>query len=188
MIPTVEPLTPDRWSDFERLFGPNGACAGCWCMWWRLGRHTLRQNGEGNRRAFRAIVEAGPPPGLLAYDGDEPAGWFALAPRADLPVLGRSRYLKPVDTLPVWSLSCFFIGRGYRRRGLTGRLIAAAVEHARREGALAVEAYPWETEERKGASIVYTGLASTFRRLGFVEAARRVPHRPILRLNVEGKP
>ena len=84
----VHPATPERWPDIERLFGPNGACAGCWCMWWRLGRRDFeRQKGEGNRAALRRLVESGGVPGLLAYQGGLPVGWCALSPRADLPVL-----------------------------------------------------------------------------------------------------
>ena len=181
----IVPLKPARWDDFAALFGPNGACGGCWCMWWRLTRREFeRGHGHGNRRVFRRIVEAGPPPGLLAYDDGQAVGWCALGPRAELPTLGRSRLLKPVDDAPVWSLSCFFVKSGHRRRGLTAALISAAVEHARRAGAPALEAYPWETAERKSTTTVYTGLASTFRRLGFVEVARRAPHRPVLRLNL----
>jgi hypothetical protein len=73
--PRIEPLTPERWPDFERLFGPNGACAGCWCMWWRLPRKAFDAGaGEGNRTAFRAIVETGPRPGLLAYSKKSRSG------------------------------------------------------------------------------------------------------------------
>ncbi|HET6522304.1 MAG TPA: GNAT family N-acetyltransferase [Geminicoccaceae bacterium] len=183
MALAVHAATPERWRDLESLFGPNGACAGCWCMWWRLRRKEFEaRKGGGNRAALRRLVESGAIPGLLAYDGGLPVGWCALCPRAELPVLGRSRFLKPVDHLPVWSLSCFFVRPGHRRRGVTAALIAAAVERARAAGAPAVEAYPWDTAERKATTTVYTGLASTFRRLGFTEVARRAPHRPILRL------
>jgi len=178
----VKPLIGGRWGDLESLFGANGACAGCWCMWWRQTRREYEQGrGERNRRAFRAIVRAGPPPGLIAYDGDEPAGWCQVGPRADLPGLDRSRLLRPVDDVPVWSISCLFVHRRHRRQGLTATLIEAARDHALAAGAPAVEAYPWETDERKAGSTVYTGLAGTYRRLGFVEVACRAPHRPILR-------
>ena len=67
---TFQPLTPDRWPDLVGLFGPRGACAGCWCMWWRRPRaEFVRGKGDGNKRAFRRVVEAGPPPGVLAYAG-----------------------------------------------------------------------------------------------------------------------
>ena len=71
----IRPLAADCWPDLEGLFGPNGACAGCWCMWWRRPRSGFRRSGsEAHRRAFQAIVAAGPPPGLLAYAGEEPMG------------------------------------------------------------------------------------------------------------------
>ncbi len=62
------PLTTERWDDFEELFGENGACGGCWCMWFRQTRSEFEKNkGEGNRRAMKAIVESGRVPGILAY-------------------------------------------------------------------------------------------------------------------------
>jgi hypothetical protein len=77
-----QPLTPDRWSDFERLFGPHGAYGGCWCMWWRTTRSQFeQQHGEGNRQAMQDIVNSGEVPGILAYAGGEPIGWCSVAPR-----------------------------------------------------------------------------------------------------------
>jgi GNAT superfamily N-acetyltransferase len=185
--PRIEPLTPERWPDLECLFGPNGACAGCWCMWWRLPRKAFDAGvGQGNRAAFRAILETGSPPGLVAYVEEKPVGWCQVTPRSALPTLDRSRLLKPVDDRPVWSLSCFFIRAGHRRRGLSAALIEAAIDHARRSGAAALEAYPWDTTEKKASSTIYTGRASTFLRLGFCEVARRAPHRPILRFDLSG--
>jgi len=66
----VHPLTPTRWADFERLFGPRGACAGCWCMWWCLPAAEWRKRrGADNRQAFRAVVRRGPPPGGVHRSG-----------------------------------------------------------------------------------------------------------------------
>ncbi|MCH7859466.1 MAG: hypothetical protein IID14_07170 [Candidatus Marinimicrobia bacterium] len=96
------PVTPDRWQDFEQLFGDRGACGGCWCMWLRLKRSEYdAQKGAGNRRAMQAIVDSGEIPGLLAYDGDQPVGWCAVGLREVYPLLQRSRTLKPVDDQPV---------------------------------------------------------------------------------------
>ena len=62
------PVTKDRWTDFETLFGERGACGGCWCMFWRLTRKEFdSQKGEGNRKAMKAIVESGKIPGILAF-------------------------------------------------------------------------------------------------------------------------
>lgn len=180
------PLTPDRWADLEALFGPRGASGGCWCMWWRLKRSEFdAQKGDGNRAAFRAVVENGLPPGVLAYAGDQPVGWCAIAPRDEYPALERSRILKRVDDQPIWSVTCFFIAKGWRRRGLAGRLLAAAVAFAGEHGARIVEGYPVEPRnDDMPAVFAWTGMASTFRRAGFVEVARRSETRPIMRLTL----
>lgn len=123
----VLPLKSDRWGDFEELFGEKGACGGCWCMWWRIKRSEFElQKGEGNRTAMRALVDSGQVPGLLAYLDGRPVGWCSVAPREAYPVLDRSRILKPVDDTPLWSVVCFFVARGHRRRGVSGALRDAA--------------------------------------------------------------
>lgn len=182
----VYPVTPDRWPDLEALFGPTGACAGCWCMWWRLTRAQFgvqaRGGGAANRAALKAIIDSGGVPGLLAYQGDAPVGWCAVAPRETYPTLARSTVLGPVDDKPVWSIVCFYIHRKHRRQGLTRALIDAALAYAAAQGARLVEAYPVEPATEKVSSLSgYTGFASTFGDAGFVEVARRSPTRPIMR-------
>lgn len=177
------PVTPDRWEDFETLFGPRGACGGCWCMWWRLRRSTYdAQKGEGNRLVMKAIIESGEIPGLLAYDSGEPVGWCSVAPRETFPVLGRSRILKPVDDRPVWSVVCFFIGKEHRRQGLSVGLLQAAVDYAQENGAEIIEGYPVEPKDGSSPDVfAFTGVARAFRLAGFVEVLRRSPTRPIMR-------
>src|SRR2546427_618990 len=176
MILKIQPLTPTRWDDFETLFGKNGACAGCWCMWWRLPRaQWTKQKGAGNKTAIRNIVKAGETPGLLAYVGDQPVGWCAIAPRGDYPRLATSRTLKPIDDQAVWSITCFFVARPHRRRGVTVQLLKAAVDFARKHGARIIEGYPVEPKKEQADVFVFTGLASAFRKAGFEEVARRSP-------------
>ncbi|HVN54381.1 MAG TPA: GNAT family N-acetyltransferase [Anaerolineaceae bacterium] len=179
----VLPLTPERWPDLEALFGAKGAVGGCWCMWWRIPRAEYnRQVGEGNRRLFKGIVERGEEPGLLAYQDDHPVGWCAVAPRETFPGLENSRIMKRVDEQPVWSITCFFIPRPYRRRGIMLRLVQEAVKFARERGAAIVEAYPHEPrDETVPGEFVFTGLASAFRSAGFIEVARRSETRPLMR-------
>ena len=179
------PVTPDRWKDFEKLCGcsPHGACAGCWCMWWRLSRAEFsHKSGEGKKRAFKKIIASGQMPGLLAYSNDEPIGWCAIAPRETYPSLERSRILKRVDNESVWSVTCFYVTRGYRGRGVTGQLLAAAIEFAKERGARIIEGYPIDSGgAKKDAGSVFTGLLPTFEKAGFVEVERRSPARPIMR-------
>lgn len=179
----VRPLTADLWPALEDLFGKTGACGGCWCMYWRIGSAYRNRPREANKAAFRQIVKRGPPPGLLAFDGDVAVGWCQVTPRDALPQLERARVIKRVDDVPVWCVSCFYVRRGYRNRGMTSALIRAALETARRAGAPALEAYPVDVKPEAGKSIsgLYTGAASTFERMGFRTVARLVPHRPIMR-------
>ncbi len=151
-------------------------------MWWRL-LHAAwqRQKGAGNKRAFRKVVTAGPPPGVLAYAGDRPVGWCAVAPRTDYPRFGRSRVLAPVDDEPVWSVTCFFVARPWRGRGVSRALLEAATRYARARGGRIVEGYPIDAKGKAPDVFVYTGLASAFEQAGFREVARRSPTRPIMR-------
>jgi GNAT superfamily N-acetyltransferase len=178
---TVRPLTRELWPALEDLFGSAGGSNGCWCMYWRIGAAYRKRPREQNKAAFRALTTSGPPPGLLAFDGDLPVGWCQLTPRAALPWLDGARLVGRVDDVPVWSLSCFYVRKGYRRRGVTSALIAAALRAAKRAKAPALEAYPVDTAAPGSTSNLFTGTASTFRQAGFTTVARRSPARPIMR-------
>ena len=141
--------------------------------------------GAGNRAAFRRIVMGGEVPGVLAYDGRRPIAWCALAPRAAYPGLANSRILAPVDDQPVWSISCFYVQRDYRRSGVTVPLLRAAVAHAKQRGGGVVEGYPIDPGPSPFPSaFAWTGLASAFRKAGFKEVARRSATRPIMRIRI----
>ena len=178
---TIRPLTSDLWPAFEDLFGKHGASNGCWCMYWRIGSAYHKRPREQNKTAFRKIVRRGPSPGLLAFDGELAVGWCQITPRRELPWLDRTRLVRQVDDVPVWSVSCFYVRRGYRRRGIMTALIAAAVQAARRAKAAALEAYPVDTAQPGSSSNLYTGTAAAFARAGFKTVACRAPHRPIMR-------
>jgi GNAT superfamily N-acetyltransferase len=179
-------LSPERWDDFERLFGARGACGGCWCMWWRLKAEEFAAGkGEGNRRAMRALVEAGREPGLLAFHAGEPVGWCAVAPRPEYARLGRSRTLKPVDERPVWSVVCFFVARAWRGQGVSRRLLEAAVDHVRERGGETVEAYAVVPRvERMPDVFAYQGPLELYRAAGFLEVARPSATRAVVRREV----
>lgn len=182
----VHPVTPARWADLEALFGPRGAVGGCWCMYWRLRAKDYEAGlGDENRAALHALVAAGREPGLLAYVAGQPAGWCSLGPRETFPRFARSRTLQPIDDRPVWSIVCFFVDRRFRRRGLMGALLQAAVAYAREHGARIVEGYPIDPGEQRYAEVYsWTGYLDAFRAAGFVEVARRSEKRPIMRLHL----
>jgi len=182
------PLTPDRWRDFETLFGPRGAYGGCWCMWPRLRQKEFDANSDAdNRRAMKEVVASGEEPGLLAYAGGKPVGWVALAPRERLAHLERSRNLKRVDDQPVWSIVCFVVDKPARGGGMMAKLLSAAIHSARERGARIVEGYPVEVTGKLTGYSGYTGVVSAFRKAGFVEVARRSPRQPIMRYYIGGQ-
>jgi GNAT superfamily N-acetyltransferase len=183
---TIRPLTAALWPALEALFGEAGACNGCWCMYWRIGPEYHKRPRQKNRSAFRRIVKRGPPPGLLAFYERRPVGWCQLTPRKDLSWLNRKRSLEAIDDVPVWSISCFYVRRGYRRKGVMAALIRGALETAKSANAPALEAYPIDTTKPGGTSNVFTGTASAFRRLAFKTVALRDPSRPVMRHDLKG--
>lgn len=179
-----KPLTSAEWLDFVQLFEEPGIQNGCWCMYWRVKRETCHHEyGEGNKQAFKAIVEAGTIPGILAYHQGNPVGWCAVAPREDFSVLERSPTLKRVDDQLAWAITCFFVSKPYRKQGLTSVLLQAAIRYAQERGAKIIEAYPLKTEITKMLPYErFMGIESTFERAGFQVVVRRSERRPVMRL------
>lgn len=197
---TIRPLTPDLWPALEDLFGPNGAVSGCWCMYWRLGSGYAKREATKNRSDFRKRVNDGQkgngrPPGLLAFArddrnaknrGDEIAvGWCQVTPRRELTWLDQKSKVKHDDgdtamNEAIWSVSCFYIRKGWRKKGVMTALIEAAVKAARKAGAPALEAYPLNPGKTPSAS--YTGYTTSFRRAGFKTVAKPGAARETMRL------
>jgi len=153
-------------------------------MAWRLrNKDWVAGKGARNKRALRKIVSAGGKPGILGYVGREVVAWCAVAPRDQYVYLSNSRVLKPVDDNPVWSVSCLFVKKAYRRQGLSIKMLQAAARFAAKQGAEIVEGYPVEpTMRRTPDPFVWTGLPSAFRAAGFEEVLRRSKTRPIMRI------
>jgi GNAT superfamily N-acetyltransferase len=174
----IQELTPDLWPAFEKLFGANGACAGCWCMFWRLepGERFSDVKGPAAKRRMKALVERGEAQGLLAFTGGEPVGWVTLGPRRTFPKLDRAPSLRCDDADDVWSVPCFFIHKDYRGQGVATALLEASLKVLRKRGAKVVEGYPVKLPEA-GARITnasaYTGTLPFFLRHGFTHVAVR---------------
>jgi len=169
---TLRPLVPTAWPAVEALFGPRGACAGCWCMYWRLARgEGLRTvGGEPARARFRALVEGGAAQGMLAFAGEAPVGWLSFGPRRDFAALDRAPSLACDDADQVWSLPCFFIRAGWRGRGVASALLRAALPEIAVRGARIAEAYPVKPPAgtaRIPAAFAFTGTLPLFLNQGF---------------------
>jgi GNAT superfamily N-acetyltransferase len=167
----IVPLTNDRWDDLVDLFGPRGADAGCWCMYFRVSSRDWSWTGAAqNRHAREALAGSEPAPGLLAYLAGQAVGWVGLGPRSSFERLNRSRKYPPLDELRVWSVVCFFVRRTARARGVADALLAGAIAYAREHGADGLEGYAVEPAERMPPADAYHGTVAMFERAGFRRA------------------
>jgi GNAT superfamily N-acetyltransferase len=161
-------LTPALWPELERLFGPNGGCAGCWCMWWRLepGERITVANGPAMKRRQKALVQDGASRGVLAFVAGEPVGWCAYGRKQEFAKLQRSRTLATADAAEVFSIPCFFVKPGFRGRGVARALLRHALASIREVGGRVAEAYPVRPPATNAAA--YTGTVPFLEAEGFV--------------------
>jgi GNAT superfamily N-acetyltransferase len=172
-----EPVTAERWEDFEMLFGPQGAFYHCWCVALRL-PHAVRTKMQPQERKdhIHRRITAGPPPGILAYSDDEPVAWVQTV----------SRPLEEADASDpsVWAVSCFFLKPKLRGRGLSHRLLSGAVDYARRMGARFLDACPIDHVKQSKSVTLCIGSTAIFDAAGFDVVERRKDGRPLMRLEL----
>jgi GNAT superfamily N-acetyltransferase len=171
---TIEVRPATTFNDVKVMVGPKRPDASvCWCLSYRLTSSKENRELVGAARGdrVRVLVRQRPPPGVLAYDGDEVVGWAAVHPRADTS-FARNRKIPHVDDLDVWSVWCIRVRPGHRGQGISHHLLVGAVEFARANGAVAIEGYP---VDNKGAKIdltmAYVGTRSLFEQAGFTKAS-----------------
>lgn len=166
----VHPATADRFDDVSAILSPGKAgSAACWCLSYRIPSAEFRTLAGPERPArLRRYAEEGTPPGVLAYDDGDPAGWCSVSPRAGHHRLTQSRTIPAVDEVPVWSVVCFVIRPPFRRRGIARHLLHGAVDYARSRGAPALEGYPVDPGGRRiSSALAYTGTTGLFEAAGF---------------------
>ena len=182
------PLTAERWSQFEDLFGKQGACYGCWCSYFRLPPAARRAGDrQSNKEFIRARIDRGPPPGLLAVMSGRAIGWLQIGPRGDVPEWNNAgRASAPPDRADAedpsaWAISCFFIRSGERGRGLTHAMVQAGIAHARANGARQLDACPIDRSRDSRSVGLFVGSTRVFEKAGFVPVAIRKSGRPLMR-------
>jgi GNAT superfamily N-acetyltransferase len=188
---TIVPATADRFDDAEHAIAA-GDGRTCQCQWWTIRNVEFQSMTVDERRdLFRGELETSTvPPALIAYVDGEPAGWIRVGPRAALARLMRTREVVantplPLEDADVWAVTCFVVRREHRGQGLTAKLLAAAIDYARKHGARAIEAYPTDTSVvKKASNELYRGVLSVFDAAGFREVARPKPFRAIVVLDL----
>lgn len=168
---TVRDLAPGLWPALESLFGPHGACGGCWCMHWRLekGERWEELKGAPAKRRMKSLVTSGRARGAIAFAGKEPVGWLAYGPRRDFPRLDRAPTLACDDPERVWSVPCFYIKPGWRDQGVATALLKHALASLRKAGAEVAEGYPVNLRpgQRLPSTFAWTGTRGLFAQAGF---------------------
>lgn len=161
-------MTPDRFDGFADVVNRTRRASHCWCLLHRLRTAEIEQLGGGSWETdVRRLCEHEYPPGVVTYLDGHPVGWCNIGPPAEITRLARSRLIRPVDDVPVWSIVCVIVPAGYRRRGVTAPLLEGAVAYAALHGAPAVEAYPVDPPGRMDTTMAFVGTKVMFDRAGF---------------------
>ena len=186
---SFEPLSTTRWKSLLKLFGEKGACGGCWCMTWRLVSKEYEKNkGAHNRELFYQLVKNKEPLGVIAFEDGKPIGWCSISPGEKLIRLENSKLFKRIDDTPVWSITCLFIKKEYRKKGISSMLIKEASIYAFLKGAKVIEAYPVISIKNKMIPDVfaYYGLENAFKKAGFKKVKQASENRLIMRFDNNG--
>lgn len=179
-----ETLSSKNWHLFEELFGLKGACGNCWCMHFRLStkEHNEGKLNEGNKNKMKELVFNNVHTGMLAIANGKAIGWCAFAPREEYVKIENSRVHKRIDDSKVWSITCFFIAKEYRKKGLSVELIQACKTFAKQNNISILEAYPAiPTQEKLPDAFAWIGLYNAFVTAGFEIVDQTSKNRPMMR-------
>jgi Acetyltransferase (GNAT) family len=181
-------LSPSTWPDFEKLFAKhNGVWGGCWCMFYhKQGEFQIKNHAPQNKRAKKALVKGGKSHGIIIYSDGKPVGWTQYGPRPELPRMDASKTYQTLalvsDDEKLWRITCFFVDRNTRKKGVAGFGLNAALVSIKKKGGGIVEAYPTLKEE--GSSLMWSGTVGMFERAGFKVASELGKSRVVMRKTV----
>ncbi|HEY3410513.1 MAG TPA: GNAT family N-acetyltransferase [Propionicimonas sp.] len=170
---TIEVRPASVFDDVATMVGPKRPDASvCWCLSYRIpSRENRLLAGTDRGERVRQLCRQDPPPGVLAYDGDEVVGWAGVHPRADT-TFATNRKIPHIDDLDVWSVWCLRVRPGHRGKGISHRLLEGAVAFARDNGAPAIEGYPVDNRGAKvDLTMAYVGTRKLFEKAGFAKVA-----------------
>ena len=169
-------LDETTWPHFARLVERhNGVWGGCWCM-------SFHEEGVGgtktpaqNRAAKEARVREGRAHAALVFDGTACVGWCQFGPTEELPrIKSRRAYREGLTALPDWRITCFFVDKAYRGKGVAVAALEGALHEIARRGGGTVESYPEDAAGRTvSSSFLHNGTVPMFEQQGF-ERSRRI--------------
>jgi len=164
----VKPLAPDTWDAFARLLERhNGVFGGCWCTWFHTFHGEKTFTAEGNRALKHRLVEEGRAHAALVFDGDDAIAWCQYGSPDELPnIHHRKEYEATRDELPDYRITCIFVDKRYRRKGVTETALNGALDLIAHAGGGIVEGYPHDTDGKK-ISVLYNSTRALYERAGF---------------------
>jgi len=168
-------LDVNTWPDFARLVDANnGVWGGCWCTWYHAEEARAGDSADAKRKAKECLVRQGQAHASLVFQGADCVGWCQFGSPAELPHIHNQRaYLATDPVLPDWRITCFFVGKGHRGKGVASAALQGAIEQIRTLGGGRIEGYPDDTEGRKAApAFLFNGALLTFERLGFARSRK----------------
>jgi GNAT superfamily N-acetyltransferase len=171
----VKSLDESTWLDFARLVEKhNGIWGGCWCMSFHPEGVGHKKTAAQNRSEKERRVRGGQAHAALVYEGSAAVGWCQFGPVAELPRIKHKRdYQNGLTALPDWRITCFFVDRNYRGKGIASIALAGALDEIARLGGGTVESYPEDVEGRSvSRSFLYNGTISLFEHHGFQRTRR----------------
>ena len=192
---TIVPANEASWEDLEAVFGTRGDPPRCYCQRYKMQRRESWASVGSEELAIRLRTQTDPDhpesrttSGLLAFLDGEPVGWCAVEPRTAYPRMLRNARVpwegraedKTDDS--VWAVTCFVTRTGFRRRGIGGALLRAAVDFARERCARAIEGYPITTTKVILVEL-HTGTVGMFADAGFTEVSQPTLRRVVMRID-----
>ncbi|MEV7633162.1 GNAT family N-acetyltransferase [Microbacterium sp. NPDC089318] len=171
---TTGAATIRRWDDVQHALSGGGDGRSCQCIWPVVRNRVWQTTSLDERRdMLHDEIDAGPPPGLIAYVDGEAAGWIRVGPRTVQQRILHTRAItaataEPLDDESVWAVTCFVVRKEHRGQGLNATLLASGLDFARESGARLIEAYPVDTSTGSHRSNdLFHGTLSTFLAAGF---------------------
>jgi hypothetical protein len=189
----IRPLTVETWHAFEAFAARHGGVwGGCWCTWFHTMPSEKARDAEANRLLKHRLVEEGRAHAALVFDGDTAIGWCQYGAPAELPnIYHRKQYDAETDLAPDYRLTCFFIDKHRRRKGVAKAALHGALALIAQEGGGVVEAYPEDTTEKDkagkkiSASFLYSGTRKMFEGAGFDYVRPKGTKNCVMRTTVE---
>ncbi len=167
----VQPLTAHTWPAFADLAERhNGVFGGCWCTWFHCHPDPPDRKEIGNRAFKQRLVREGRAHAALVFDDGDAVAWAEYGSVEELPnIHHRKQWEQGVERVPDYRITCVFVDRRYRRKGLAEIAVLGALELIRAEGGGHVESYPHDLPKDKkiSSSFLYNATRTMYERLGF---------------------